>query len=99
MLSTIERDLYKVNGMMAIGWKELPNYCGIPDIGYIWHNEWADPELEYKGKRVNAANVEMSMWEDYNIECEFLGTEPTDDGFAEYIRQNKEDVYELIELL
>lgn len=31
---------------------DLPRWYGIPEIGYRYYNEWADPDLVYKGARV-----------------------------------------------
>ena len=53
MTSTIERDFIVKNGLASFLMKEYPNYCGIKDIGYISHGEWADAELEYKGELFN----------------------------------------------
>lgn len=52
MTSTIERDFVVKDGVASFPMKEYPNYCGIEDIGYISHGEWADAELEYKGKNI-----------------------------------------------
>ena len=58
MTSTIERDFVVKNGVASFPMKEYPNYCGIEDIGYISHGEWADAELEYKEKEVE----KVSTW-------------------------------------
>ena len=32
-------------------WNERkPNYYGIPEVKFIYHGEWSDPELYYKGE-------------------------------------------------
>ena len=41
MLSTIESELVVEDGIARVQSKELPNYCGIEDVGFIWHGEWA----------------------------------------------------------
>ena len=63
MTSIIERDFIVKNGLASFTMKEYPNYCGIEDIGYISHGEWADAELEYKGKLFNENVVSDVMWE------------------------------------
>ena len=73
--------------------KDHPNWYGIPNIKFIWHNEWADPEIEYKGKRCSCYIVEDTMWERYTEE----GNSDVD-KFAEYMRDNADGVYELCEL-
>lgn len=75
--------------------KERPNYCGIEDIGYISHGEWADAELEYKGKLFNENVVSDAMWE------RFIEDFPEKDGdyeaFNQYMYNNKDEVYELLQ--
>jgi hypothetical protein len=97
MISTIERDWIIKDGVSSFPYKELPNWYGIPDIGFIWHNEWEDPEIEYQGKRYNSVPIESTMWSYYNEYCEENGTEPNEDEFAEYMKSNVDDIYELIE--
>lgn len=75
--------------------KKRPNYCGIEDIGYISHGEWADAELEYKGKLFNENEVSEVLWE------RFISEFPDKDGdyeaFNQYMYDNKDEVYELLE--
>lgn len=73
--------------------KDYPNWYGINGIKFIWHNEWADPEIEYKGKRCSCYIIEDTMWERYTEE----GNSDVD-KFAEYMRNNADEVYELCEL-
>ena len=101
MISTIERDLVNVNGTMAIGWKEFPNWYGIENVGFVWHGEWSDPDIEYKGNRINAYIVEDTMWERFREECKEEGKNADSciDYFDNhYMKEHAEDVYELIEL-
>ena len=101
MISTIERDFVVKDGVATFPMKEYPDWYGIPNIGFVWHNEWSDPEIEYNGKRINATIIEDSMWEslihddDGNL---IDGRENDDDGFAQFMLDNKDEVYELIEL-
>ena len=98
MISTMERDFKVVNGVVSFPMKELPNWYGIEDIGFIWNGEWCDPEIEYKGKRINATIVENTMWERYRDDCEMFGTNADVDRFGLYMLKNQEDVCELIEI-
>ena len=94
MISTMEKDLKVVNGNLVLVWKELPNWYGIEDIGFIWHGEWADPEIEYKGKRLNVHDIEDGMWEKFVeiYQCEDF------DKFSEYMKENAEEIYYIIEM-
>ena len=98
MISTMEKDFYEKDGKMVFGFKPYPNWYGIEGIGFIYHGDWSDPEIEYKGKRINSTIVEDTMWERFREECETDGVTPTMDEFELYMEANPEDVYELIEL-
>lgn len=43
----------------------LPNWYGIPDIGFEWRGAWNDPILHYKGHRFNGTDIQDAMWESY----------------------------------
>ena len=98
MISTMETDLLFENGVAKITWKEYPNWYGIEDIGFIWRGEWSDPEIEYKGERINSYIVEDTMWERFRENCEENGIDVDLDDFSSYMKEHAEDVYELIEL-
>lgn len=101
MTSTIERDFIVNDGVATFPMKELPNWYGISDVGFIWHGEWSDSEIEYKGKRINANIIEDTMWQRwiYDDNGSLIdGRENDDDGFAQFMLDNKDEVYELIEL-
>ncbi len=101
MISTIERDFKVENGIASFPMKEYPDWYGIPGIGFIWHNTQADPEIEYKGKRINSTIIEDTMWYDWTHDDygnHLSEKENDDNGFSKYMRENAEEVYELIEL-
>ena len=99
MISTIERDIVVNNGVASIQMKEFPNWYGIENVGFIYHGDWADPEIEYTGRRINSTIVEDTMWERYREECEEQGVAMDSNYFEDcYMKENKETVYELIEL-
>lgn len=99
MLSTIEKDLICTNNNWVLTRKEYPNWYGIPDIGFIYHNNWEDPEIEYKGKRFNSHDIQDTMWEYFNEACEESTIKPTDDGFGLYTKDNQDLVYEMLDML
>lgn len=99
MKSTLKEDwIIDENGVLHFLPKEYPDWYGIPDVGFIYHNEWADPELEYDGEILNSHIVEDSMWAQYREDCEEDGIEPDMDGFEVYMKEHAYDVYYLIEL-
>ena len=91
MTSTIERDFIVKDGVATFPMKELPDWYDLTGVGFIWHGEWSDPEIEYKGKRINANIIEDSMLDRWICD---------NDGklFAQFMLDNKDEVYELIEL-
>ena len=92
MISTMERDLNIVDGTLSLTWKEFPNWYGIENIGFISRGAWADPEIEYQGKRLNAVIVEETMWERYTEDAD------KETKFVTYMQKHADEVYELIEL-
>ena len=72
-------------------------YCNIPDVYFIWHGEWADPEVMYQDKLFNLPmDVEDLLWANYEWDCEENGFEVIEENFAEYVENNSEDVYEIL---
>lgn len=83
-------------------YKELPDWHGIPDIGFVWHGTQTDPEIEYKGHRINATILEDTMWGRWVLDDEgnFLPERENDDvGFSQFMRNNVDEVRDLIEFV
>lgn len=89
MLGKIVEEVYHNNiGGGPLGSSD--NYMGIDDVKIIWHGEWSDPELKYNGYVVNYYTVEDNMYE-------MAKSEGIDDnGFPQYVRDNADEVRELI---
>ena len=101
MVSTIERDFkLNENGVASFPMKEYPNWYGIENIGFIYHGSWSDPEIEYNGHVVNSYIIENTMWERFREDCKEQGKNADDciDDFDVYMKEHKDDVYELIEI-
>lgn len=62
-------------------------YRGVPGTTFIWHGEWSDPEVIYKGQSINANDIEETLWDTYCDECEENGQKPTNNGFDEWVEQ------------
>ncbi len=94
MKSTLRHDIRPVKGGFSFEPKEYPDWHGIPDIGFIWINSWADPMIEYKGKEYNSHDVEDTMWDwFYEETC----GDPNE--FSQFMRDNVNEVYRLLEEL
>lgn len=98
MFSTLRKTIITKQGKGLIVPVEYPDWYGLTEVGFIWHGAWADPELEYKGKEFNLYIVEDTMWERYNEYCEENNKTPDDDDFKKYMKENKDYVYELLDL-
>ena len=63
-------------------------FYGVPGIRFIWHGEWADPELEWNGMLFNYFDLETPLWEVYREECQEAGVPTDDDKFGEWVREH-----------
>ncbi|MEE3309756.1 hypothetical protein, partial [Sharpea azabuensis] len=74
------------------------NYRGAENVRLISHGEWADPELEYKGKLFNYWDIEDGMWNDFLEETGHTDEEANDakveEEFDEYVQRNVDDYLE-----
>ena len=76
-------------------------WYGIPEILFIYHNEWVDPEIEYKGYVLNVHDIEDEMWYWFEEFCDSsdgkqLGMRHSNyDDFAWFMKTNEDDVKEL----
>ena len=73
--------------------KKYPLWYGIPGIKFIFVNEWADPLIEYKGRRCSCFIIEDTMLERFH---EDDLSDPEE--FGRYMQENADEVYELCEL-
>lgn len=72
----------------------MANYRGIPNIKFVWHGDWADPELIYKGHSFNYWDLEDALWGDYvEQECEGNADKGNDNEFNSWIKKNIDYVY------
>ena len=68
----------------------MDNYCGIPDIGILWHGEWADPEIVFDGQTCDYYELEDGLWERYAEECRENGKTADVDRFPAWVKENEE---------
>lgn len=54
---------------------------GVKGTAYVWHGEWADPEVLYDGKEINCVDLEDNAWAFYKDECEGDGKQPSEQEF------------------
>lgn len=80
-------------------------YCGVPDVEFVYHGDWADPELIYQGKSYDYYDIEDPMWEAYNEDFPAPKDYNSDeykeweDRFDDYVRDNAYMVYDYLDNL
>lgn len=62
-------------------------YRGVPGSTYIWHGEWADPEVLWDGVELNVTDIEEGLWYSYKDGCEERGENPTEQGYEAWLKE------------
>lgn len=71
----------------------MVNWYGIDGIEFHFNGPWNDPTITFEGVTDNeGVTVEGTMWERYSDE----GFTDPFDGFEEFMRENSDEVKELI---
>jgi len=70
---------------------ELPNWYGIPGIGFEWRGSQSDPLLHYKGRIFNGNDVQDGLWESYR---ETLDNTNTSAEWEDFVINNAVDYLE-----
>lgn len=69
--------------------KTYNNYCGNFNMEFVFYNEWADPEIIYKGFAFSEPMISGDL---YNMYLEDFGTEPSSDAaLTAYIGNHVQD--------
>ena len=63
----------------------LPNWYGIPGIGFEWRGSQSDPMLHYKGRIFNDPDIEGALWDNY---LEDGGKPDNHDEWESYVMHN-----------
>lgn len=64
-------------------------FYGIRGIEFIYHGDWADPELVWHGRSFNYYDIEMPLWEAYTEESRFVyHTDPDENAFPAWVKKN-----------
>jgi len=74
----------------------MANYLGIKGVKFIYHGDWADPEIMYKGYLFNYYDVEDPLWEDFQDRTNGQGTA---DEFEQWLKDNPYYVTDWLEEL
>lgn len=70
-------------------------WCGVPGTKHVWHGEWSDPEVEYKGKLYNEWDLQEYIGEAFNDYCKENNIEVKDWSveFAKWLEKNPDYAY------
>lgn len=80
--------------------KQRKLYCNVPDVYFVWHGEWADPEVSYKDKLFNLPmDVETTLYSDYCEYCKENNVECSEENFVHYVENNPDELYDILENL
>lgn len=80
-------DIMQTQRIRGVGYAAAgkPYWAGIPKIQFIYHGDWGDPELYYRGKYYNAMEIEYDLYQIYAGEKSPL-------NFSEWLRENQERI-------
>jgi hypothetical protein len=62
---------------------------GIFGFHFVYHGDWADPEIIWHGHSMNMYAVETPMWELYTDRCRETNAETTEEGFVTFCRTER----------
>ena len=68
----------------------------IPGAKFIYHGDWNDPEVDYKGVSLNYYDIEMGLLDIYRDEHP---EDKNDKGFDKWMADNREEIRSELELL
>ena len=66
-------------------------YRGVPGSKFIWHGEWSDPEVLWKGISLNVNDIEDELWYSYKDDCTENNIKPTEDDFENWLKRMDTD--------
>ena len=76
------------------GWGK---FYGLPDVEFTVPNDTDDPTIFYNGKYYNYYDIEDTLWSFFREYCEETGVIQDEDMFEQWIAENPDYVYEVLE--
>ena len=76
--------LYRKDAEGNVHTNSKETYRGVEGSTFIWHGEWADPTILWKGKELNGNDVEEYLFDEYKETCNETGETPTTEGFDKW---------------
>ena len=59
----------------------FPTWRGVQGTQFIYHGEWADPEIYCDDQLFNATQLEDYAWSVYNDDCKEFKVTPNEDDY------------------
>lgn len=78
---------YDLNESKRINEEVVKTYRGVPGSQFIWHGEWSDPEIIWKGKSLNYWDADEALWQSYKDDCIEKNEEATEQGFDAWLAE------------
>lgn len=72
----------------------MANYCNVPGVEFVYHNDWADPELIYKGRVFNIHDAEDLLWDEFQAQTNNQGTA---DEYVSFVQANPSLLTDLLD--
>lgn len=73
------------------------SFYGIDGVEYIYHGDWSDPEIKYKGYIFNYYDLEEMLLASYKEEVSEKSLDKTSKTFEQFLKENQDVVYFKIE--
>lgn len=92
----VKEELEKFDGRpSSFSEKHTETYRGIPGTKFVWHGEWSDPEVIYKGKTMNYWDCDEMLNDAYDADVENGDFEGDFDNWVE--QQDKKYLQSLLD--
>lgn len=66
-------------------------FYGVPEVEFIWHGEWADPEVAYKGNVYSYTDVEDALYDDFKDRVQSGDIVISTEGYEDLPRGTREE--------
>ena len=75
---------------------EYPKFLGIENTQYIWHGEWSDPEILYKGVSIGSWDIDDGMYNMYTEDID-EGLYPDGYDYDNWVSENKDRIADMLD--
>lgn len=65
-----------------------PLWMGIRGFRFVWHGNWADPEIIWHNYAMNIYHIKNPIRDDFYDDCDMRGIEANEDNFVTFCKEN-----------